>query len=237
MSDLDNIVKEFLVESYENLDQLDRDLVVLETNPSDQAKLASIFRTIHTIKGTCGFLAFSKLEGVAHVGENLLGRLRDGKLVLNAEITSALLATVDAVHEMLRNIENSGNEGDGDYSALTAQLKALQEDSSQAPAADSKDAAKEAEEQTPIGEILVESGKAKPEDVEAGLQQQQAGDPRHLGEILVEKGTVHPKEVMQALNTQTESRTTAVADANIRVDVGVLDCAPSGLVGQVEGNS
>ena len=77
MSDLDNIVKEFLVESYENLDQLDRDLVVLETNPSDQAKLASIFRTIHTIKGTCGFLAFSKLEGVAHVGENLLGRLRD----------------------------------------------------------------------------------------------------------------------------------------------------------------
>ena len=223
MSDLDNIVKEFLVESYENLDQLDRDLVVLETNPSDQATLASIFRTIHTIKGTCGFLAFSKLEGVAHVGENLLGRLRDGKLVLNAEITSALLATVDAIREMLRNIENNGNEGDGDYSALTAQLKALQEGSSPAPAADAKDAAKEAEEQTPIGEILVESGKAKPEDVEEGLQQQQAGDPRHLGEILVEKGTVHPKEVMQALNTQTESRTTGMADANIRVDVGVLD--------------
>ncbi|MCZ6752794.1 MAG: chemotaxis protein CheA [Acidobacteria bacterium] len=222
MSDLDNIVQEFLVESYENLDQLDRDLVVLETNPSDQAKLASIFRTIHTIKGTCGFLAFSKLEGLAHVGENLLGRLRDGKLVLNAEITSALLATVDAVREMLRSIENSGSEGDGDYSALTAQLKALQEDSSQADA-DSKDAAKEAGEQTPIGEILVESGKAKPLDVEAGLQQQQAGDPRHLGEILVEKGAVHPKEVMQALNTQAESRTTGMADANIRVDVGVLD--------------
>ncbi|MCH7977938.1 MAG: chemotaxis protein CheA [Acidobacteria bacterium] len=222
MSDLDNIVKEFLVESYENLDQLDRDLVVLETNPSDQAKLASIFRTIHTIKGTCGFLAFSKLEGVAHVGENLLGRLRDGKLVLNAEITSALLATVDAVREMLRSIENSGNEGDGDYSALTAQLKALQEDSSQADA-DSKDAAKDAGEQVPIGEILVESGKAKPSDVEAGLQQQQAGDPRHLGEIMVEKGAVNPKEVVQALNTQAETRTTAVAESNIRVDVGVLD--------------
>ena len=214
MSDLDNIVKEFLVESYENLDQLDRDLVVLETNPSDQAKLASIFRTIHTIKGTCGFLAFSKLEGVAHVGENLLGRLRDGKLVLNAEITSALLATVDAVREMLRNIENSGSEGDGDYSALTAQLKALQEDSSQADA-DSKDAAKDAGEQVPIGEILVESGKAKPSDVEAGLQQQQAGDPRHLGEIMVEKGAVNPKEVVQALNTQAETRTTAVAESGL----------------------
>src|SRR5262245_45018652 len=65
MSDLDSIIKEFLVESSENLDQLDRDLVALEKEPGDQEKLASIFRTIHTIKGTCGFLGFVKLEAVA----------------------------------------------------------------------------------------------------------------------------------------------------------------------------
>jgi len=96
------IIKEFLVESYENLDQLDRDLVVLEKEPTDRQKLASIFRTIHTIKGTCGFLRFAKLEAVTHVGENLLSRLRDGRLLLNAEITSALLALVDAVRAVGR---------------------------------------------------------------------------------------------------------------------------------------
>ena len=88
MSEMDDVVKEFLVESYENLDRLDRDLVELEKAPSDHEILSSIFRTIHTIKGTCGFLAFSKLESVAHVGESLLSRLRDGVLTLTPEITN-----------------------------------------------------------------------------------------------------------------------------------------------------
>ena len=77
MNPLDGVVKEFLVESHENLDQLDRDLVALEKDPENKEGLASIFRTIHTIKGTCGFFGFSKLEAVTHVGENLLGKLRD----------------------------------------------------------------------------------------------------------------------------------------------------------------
>src|ERR1022692_1047526 len=65
MNDSDDIVKEFLVESYENLDRLDRDLITLEKNPNDREVLGSIFRTIHTIKGTSGFLAFNKLGAVA----------------------------------------------------------------------------------------------------------------------------------------------------------------------------
>ena len=68
----DDIVREFLVESSENLDLLDRELINLEKDPGNRGTLASIFRTIHTIKGTCGFLGFTKLESVAHVGENLL---------------------------------------------------------------------------------------------------------------------------------------------------------------------
>src|SRR5208337_1925382 len=97
MDDSDDIVKEFLVESYENLDRLDRDLITLEKNPNDREVLGSVFRTIHTIKGTSGFLAFDKLGAVAHVGESLLGQLRDGQLVLDPEITTGLLAMVDAV--------------------------------------------------------------------------------------------------------------------------------------------
>ncbi len=72
MDEMDEVLGEFVVESYENLDQLDRDLVTLEESPSNPAVLGSIFRTIHTIKGTCGFLGFEKLESVSHVGENLL---------------------------------------------------------------------------------------------------------------------------------------------------------------------
>lgn len=127
---LDEVVQEFLVESYENLDQLDRDLVELEKDPTSSDRLASVFRTIHTIKGTCGFLAFEKLEGVAHVGENLLTRLRDGRLVLNAEITSGLLAMVDAIRTMLAIVEETAGDGDKDYPELIARLTALQGDES-----------------------------------------------------------------------------------------------------------
>src|SRR5882757_8776069 len=127
VGELDEVVREFLVESHEGLDQLDRDLVVLEKEPRSAERLASVFRTIHTIKGTCGFLSFGKLESVAHVGESLLSRLRDGRLTLNAEITSALLAMVDAVRSMLATIESTGNDGENEYAELIARLDVLQQ--------------------------------------------------------------------------------------------------------------
>lgn len=125
METMDDIVKEFLVESYENLDRLDQDLVALEDVPDDREKLASIFRTIHTIKGTSGFLAFPKLEQLTHVGENLLVLLRDGQLRLNNVIASGLLALVDAVRRILASIEAGGVEGDEDFGELMATLEHL----------------------------------------------------------------------------------------------------------------
>ena len=75
MNDADQeIVVAFLEESHENLDRLDVDLVALEANPSDPLLLSQVFRTIHTIKGTCGFLGFHRLEALTHAGESLLGR-------------------------------------------------------------------------------------------------------------------------------------------------------------------
>ncbi|MCW2667921.1 MAG: ATP-binding region, ATPase domain protein, partial [Frankiales bacterium] len=70
MNEMDEIVQEFLVESHENLDQLDTDLIALEQDPTSRELLGRVFRTIHTIKGTSGFLAYNKLEAVTHVGEN-----------------------------------------------------------------------------------------------------------------------------------------------------------------------
>jgi two-component system, chemotaxis family, sensor kinase CheA len=125
MSD-DDIIKDFLAESNENLDRLDRELVGLEKNPNDSSALAGVFRTIHTIKGTCGFLAFNKLEKVAHAGENLLTLLRDGRLKLTPEITTALLSMVDAIRAMLTAVQTTGQDGDSDYPQLLEALQRLQ---------------------------------------------------------------------------------------------------------------
>ena len=123
MGGMDDIISEFLAESVENLDQLDQDLVTLEKNPSDREVFAQIFRTIHTIKGTCGFLAFGTLESVTHVGESLLSRLREGSLDLRPEITTDLLALIDAVRAILANIDATGQEGDEGYTDLIERLK------------------------------------------------------------------------------------------------------------------
>ena len=133
MEQLDEIVKEFLVESYENLDQLDSDLLALEEVPDDLDRLASIFRTIHSIKGTSGFLAFPNLEKVTHVGENLLVPLRDGELRLTNEIADGLLAMVDAVRDILRQIESTGVEGEGEYADLLSRLEQLKDPGAAAP--------------------------------------------------------------------------------------------------------
>ena len=126
MTSDDDILKEFLVESYENLDRLDQDFVAAETDPENaQARIASIFRTIHTIKGTSGFLGLPKLEGLAHAGESLLSRLRDGDLKLNAEITSALLAMVDGVRGILARLESTSQEGDATFEGLITTLEEL----------------------------------------------------------------------------------------------------------------
>ena len=118
----------FLVESHENLDQLNADLLALEHDPTSQDLLDSIFRTIHTIKGTSGFLAFHRLEQLTHAGESLLSRLRDRTIAPTDQRTSALLSLVDAVREMLGQIERTGVESDTDQSELVSRLAGLLED-------------------------------------------------------------------------------------------------------------
>ena len=124
-NDNEEFVQEFLVESTENLDQLDRDLIALEQAPGDEERLASIFRTVHTIKGNSGFFGFSKLGALTHSGEHLLGRLRDGKLSLDDRVTGSLYSMVDAVRAILRTIETTGTEGDHDFRDLAQRLTAV----------------------------------------------------------------------------------------------------------------
>jgi two-component system chemotaxis sensor kinase CheA len=104
------IIQEFLVESHEMLDTLDESFVVLEDDPTDFETLGSIFRVMHTIKGTCGFLGFENLESLAHKGENLLSQLRDGVRVLDTHTTDVLLLTVDRIRQLIERIELSGSD-------------------------------------------------------------------------------------------------------------------------------
>ncbi len=132
---MDEIVAEFLVESIESLDRLDRDLLVLEREPGSREVLASIFRTVHTIKGTCGFLGFGRLERVAHAAESLLAGLRDGSRSMTPEIAEALLRTGDALRAMLDRIGATGAEGEDQHDHLVRDLGRLREGSTERPAA------------------------------------------------------------------------------------------------------
>lgn len=114
-------IKAFLVESYENLAQAEKDILNLEVS-GDRESLNRIYRALHSIKGNCGFLAFSKLEAIAHAGENLLGNLRNGKQDLTPDIATNLLQTVDAIRAILSAIGTTSEEGEEDYSELIEAL-------------------------------------------------------------------------------------------------------------------
>src|SRR6185295_8606790 len=125
ISIMNEVIREFLIETHENLAQLDLDLVTLEKDPTERETLGRAFRTLHTVKGTAGFLGLQKLQAVAHAAENLLSRLREGELIFNPEIASTLLGVVDAVRQMLSQVEASESDGDRDFSALIQTLERL----------------------------------------------------------------------------------------------------------------
>lgn len=219
---LDEIIGEFLVESHENLDQLDQDLVALEQDPGSTALLSSVFRTIHTIKGTSGFLALHTLESVTHAGESLLARLRDGQMALTPALTTLLLEVVDAVRALLAEIERSGGEGDLAYPDLVARLTAVLDGGTADAAAGVGSPL--------IGEILLDNGAVTPDTLALALTEQDLGDSRPVGQILVDEG-VSPDDVLDAVQQQHESRR-SVADSTIRVDVSLLDSLMN-LVGEL----
>jgi len=201
---MDEAVSAFLLESQENLQQMEKELVLLEQRPGDRDLIASIFRTIHTIKGTCGFFAFSRLESVSHAGESLLSRLRAGEIPLTAEIADALLALVDDLKAKLVSIEAQGHEGAGDDSVLVARLKALMQPGGPQPPA------------APGGPASGgQAGKRKASRATAGK-----GTPRAKGSGRGAKATAAApasRDVGQAVQTAI------VTESAVRVDVRTLD--------------
>jgi two-component system chemotaxis sensor kinase CheA len=136
MDNNDQILDEFLLEAGEIFDQLDLDFVQLEQTPEDKKLIGNIFRAMHTLKGSSGFFAFHRLEKVAHAGESLLSKLRDGALTLNEEMADELLATSDRLREIVAGVQKQRHEPAGDDSQLIQSLKHLTDGGSSIPRAD-----------------------------------------------------------------------------------------------------
>ena len=225
MDEFQELINEFLIESNENLSRLDQEFVELEQRPEDRDLLGSVFRTIHTIKGTCGFLAFGTLEAITHRAENILSQLRDGERRLSPAITTLLLQTVDAVKQILGEIEETGGEGSEDYAELREALQAASDGQepgelpAAGPAAADSVSAPEADETGEPAESVLAGSEA------AGNE---SGDEDHpptgaAAEETVAETKAVPAEPAGGSNAQARPRQSKVAGSNIRVDVSLLD--------------
>lgn len=241
----EGILAEFLAESFENLAQVEHDLVALERDPEDRKRIGGIFRAVHTIKGTCGFFGLKRLEALAHAGENLLSRLRCGEIVFTPALADTLLRLVDALRAILSAIETTRLEGDDDDGPLLEELTRLERAQALTPAAleattapesiagDARPADAGAPGPPPRGGLLdplIAGGRLDPEAVALAAQQQRLGDPRRIGEILVDNGALKPQDVLDALLARGEA--SLAHESTIRVDVELLDLLMN-LVGEL----
>jgi len=185
---MDDLLSEFLTETAESLAVIDVELVKFEQNPNDAEILGNIFRLVHTIKGTCGFLGLPRLESVAHAGENVLGKFRDGALEVTPEAVTLILRCIDTIRDLLGELENSGQEPEGEDSDLIAELNAMAEGKTAsaapapaaapaAPAEGSDDAPSANEFGAPVAaELLAEVAEAEAQGIQAASDEEMAAE-------------------------------------------------------------
>lgn len=211
----DEILQEFLAESWENLGRLDTEIVVLEKQPDNHDLLASIFRTIHTIKGTCGFIGLNNLGAVAHSAENVLGQMRDGKLTVTQNTVSSVLEAVDRIKELLHGLEESGNEPDLDSSELILQLNEIAETAGMNRLIDVPTTAPQvaAPQAAPV---VAPAAVAPPVAIPEAI----IPEPEHVEET---HATAESASKANTSEGSDETGKKSIADLSIRVNVDVLD--------------
>ncbi len=232
---MDDLLSEFLTETNESLAVLDVELVHLEQNPNNPSLLNNIFRLVHTIKGTCGFLGLPRLETLAHAGENVLGKFRDGALVVTPDSVSLILATLDRLKAIVSELERTEAEPAGDDADLIARLDAaaLGKGSAPAPAPAPVVAppppppappAAAAEEEGAYDAALgrqLKPGEVTLDELEAVFRATEAPAPAPAPEPVAE---ATPKvDTPQAEAPMGEAGESAVAGQSIRVRVDLLE--------------
>ena len=222
------IVKEFLVESGDHLDDVESKILQLEENPEDVDIINSIFRPIHSMKGSAGFLGMKDIGKVSHELETLLDEARKAKLKVTPEIIEILYEGIDILKKLREAVEKKFNNKDAatdviDYKPLLSKISvALQPNQNKVetgfkPVSTQDDVDDISPEPKKLGEILLESGDVSQEQLQIALHEQQ----KPLGEILVEKGITTPEKVENALKIQ--STTGKKSAETVKVDTQKLD--------------
>jgi two-component system chemotaxis sensor kinase CheA len=160
---MDDLLSDFLTETHEGLSAVDEALLRLERAPDDAPTLAEVFRQVHTIKGTCGFLGLSRLEKVAHAAETILGLYRDGSLKVTPEGITLIFAAADAIRKIVVGLEQHGQEPDGDDSAVIEALDAA----ARGESVTMQTAPMPQPEAAPVASTVVSSAPAAPRPSEA----------------------------------------------------------------------
>ncbi len=242
---MDDLLNEFLTETNEGLATLDVELVKLEQNPNDQDLLGNIFRLMHTIKGTCGFLGLPRLESVAHAGENVLGKIRDGELDVGPEIVSVVLECLDRIREILSVLEQTEAEPEGDDTPLIARLDALAGGGRTAEPAEPAEPAAEAVPCTEPAEAATPDDEGTVSEAELEAAFQAAPGPGEMAEAAAPEPSILAGEepvpatagegsseaspgpdgacASAADQAAKEAKESSVANQSIRVNVEVLE--------------
>ncbi len=228
---MDDLTREFLIESQEGLDRMERCLTELEERPQDRELLAEIFRSVHTIKGPTGFLGYKRLEKLAHAGESLLGLLRDGKMTAGATVITALLHLLDGLREILKAIEAEGNDSAGDDTALIARLEKLQAPAQNAKAKSAAATQRPREAAAVKTAIRVAEAKPAPPPKPSAAVPKPAA-PAHAPaapHVAVVAPPPEPQEAIAEAAALTPAEATkaraqgATAESTLRVDVTLLN--------------
>jgi two-component system chemotaxis sensor kinase CheA len=215
---MDDLLSEFLTETNEGLAVLDVELVKLEQNPNDDELLSNIFRLMHTIKGTCGFLGLPRLEAVAHAGENVLGKIREGDLLVTPEAVSLILECLDQIRSILSVLEETEAEPAGDDADLIARLNVFADGGDAAAGSEASDGAFDEAPAEPVAEELfaeaepAASEETAPEVAEA-IEETPAEAPAQLA----------PSAPAPTGGEAAEPKESAVANQSIRVNVDLLE--------------
>jgi len=230
---MDDLLREFLTETNENLAVLDVELVKLEQNPNEQGLLSNIFRLVHTIKGTCGFLGLPRLEALAHASENVLGKIRDNELVVTASAVTLILKSLDGIKSIMATLEATEAEPAGNDADLIERLNKLASGEQPSPAAakpakasrkaaDKAVSSPEPQQPTKPAAALVEV--AAPPPVQPSVAEAAAPAVEETRELAPAARAVEdaPKDGKETKETK-ETKESAVAAQSIRVNVDLLE--------------
>src|SRR5438045_7555171 len=215
---MDDLLREFLTETNESLDVVDVELVRFEQDPNNAKILDNIFRLVHTIKGTCGFLGLPRLEALAHAAETLMGKFRDG-MPVTGEAVTLILSTIDRIKEVLGGLEQNEAEPEGDDKDLIGELERMALAGNVAPK----------EEPKAVGKLVAQTlerplrpGEVSLDELERAFRETEMELPAIVGKPKAAP-QAKPARAAKPVSDDDEKQETKVANQSIRVHVDTLE--------------